>query len=278
MAITRISEFTFAFAFLFEQTERSWSDLVAAPVLPSLKQEEDEGWDAKLPKKGVEFYYQFKLSDYLWASHAKYRRPGPDKVYDDPYFRFALHRHNQNQQHQRLRALSSTKEHTYYVAPEMPDLEAFNDVFLSRQIATSSRLVPLTKCKDYFDGEQHFITYQQGSTDFVEHSEPERKSGSARGAELEALYRRTAKSWRSIDEQYASRLLDITRTTIEREVTARERPRTLRDRIEKESVLRVIEEQPTRRSRQGYIKRAAELTSLYFGATLTLVGSPQDAS
>src|SRR5690348_14326364 len=123
MAITRISEFTFGFAFLFEQTERTWADLIAAPVLPNLKQEEEEGWDAKLPLNGVEYFYQFKLSDYLKASHAKYRKDGPDKRYDAPYFRIALHRHKSNQQHQRLRTLCKTHPHTYYVAPEIVDLD-----------------------------------------------------------------------------------------------------------------------------------------------------------
>lgn len=277
MAITRISEFTFGFAFLFEQTERNWPGLVAAPVLPSLKQEEEEGWDAKLPITGTEFYYQFKLSDYLRAGHAKYRRPGPEKCYDAPYFRFSLHRHNGNQQHQRLRTLCGTKPNTYYVAPEMPDLEVFNTVFLARQIANASRLIPLAACRDYTDGDQHFITYQQGDAGFLEHSEPSRKEGSARGADIETLYRKTVETWRPLNEGFAHNLFDETRALIERDVRQRERPRTQRDRIEDDAVLRILYEQPVRQSRQAFLRRAAELSSLYFGTTLTLVGLRADA-
>jgi hypothetical protein len=51
MALTGISEFTFGFAFLSEQANRNWP-LKAVPILPSLQQEADEGWDAKLPTDG----------------------------------------------------------------------------------------------------------------------------------------------------------------------------------------------------------------------------------
>ena len=50
--------------FLFEQTRRNWANLRVAPILPSLAQEAEDAWDARLPLTGTDFYYQFKLSDY----------------------------------------------------------------------------------------------------------------------------------------------------------------------------------------------------------------------
>ena len=76
MAQIGISEFTFGYAFLYEQTHANWSGLTAAPVLPSLQQEQDAGWDAHLPLAGTDFYYQFKLSDYLSRSNALYIADG----------------------------------------------------------------------------------------------------------------------------------------------------------------------------------------------------------
>jgi len=70
MAEIGISEFTFGYAFLYERTQANWGDLKAAPVLPSLQREEKEGWDARLPLNGTDFYYQFKLSEYLKRSNA----------------------------------------------------------------------------------------------------------------------------------------------------------------------------------------------------------------
>jgi len=40
MAEIGISEFTFGYAFLYEQSQANWGGLTAAPILPSLQQEE----------------------------------------------------------------------------------------------------------------------------------------------------------------------------------------------------------------------------------------------
>jgi hypothetical protein len=89
VAVVGISEFTFGFAFLFEQTQRNWPDIKAAPILPNLQQEAGLGYDANLPINGIDYYYQFKLSDYLSRGNATYIK---DNTYAGPYYRIALHR------------------------------------------------------------------------------------------------------------------------------------------------------------------------------------------
>jgi hypothetical protein len=79
-----ISEFTFGYAFLYEQAQRHWAGLTAAPVLPSLQQEKNQGWDAHLPLVGTDFYYQFKLSERMVRSSAAQRKDG---TYNGPYYR-----------------------------------------------------------------------------------------------------------------------------------------------------------------------------------------------
>src|SRR5689334_5082033 len=98
MVAVGISEFTFGFAFLYEQVHANWAGVQAAPILPSLKQEEDDPWDANLPTEATDFYYQFKLTDYLSRSNATFIRDG---TYNAPYYRFTFHRRNNNQQHRR---------------------------------------------------------------------------------------------------------------------------------------------------------------------------------
>src|SRR3972149_218984 len=88
MAKIGISEFTFGFAFLYEQTHANWTALRAAPVLPSLQEEQGKGWDARLPLNGVDFYYQFKLSEHLSRSNSSFIADG---TYTGPYHRLALH-------------------------------------------------------------------------------------------------------------------------------------------------------------------------------------------
>ena len=61
MVALGISEFTFGFAVLQEQTRQQWGNLKAVPILPSLRQEEEKGWDAHLPTRGIDYYYQFKM-------------------------------------------------------------------------------------------------------------------------------------------------------------------------------------------------------------------------
>src|SRR5688572_27998574 len=100
MTITGLSEFSFGFAFLFEQTHRNWPGMKAAPVLPSLRQEADDAWDAHLPLQGLDYYYQFKLTDYLFNWNAKYIADG---TYHSPYYRIAFHSRDNNRQHRRLR-------------------------------------------------------------------------------------------------------------------------------------------------------------------------------
>jgi hypothetical protein len=93
MAPLGISEFTFGYAFLYEQTHANWGKLKAVPVLPSLQQEKAAGWDAHLPLVGTDYYYQFKLSEYPRRSNAKYIS---DKTYSGPYYRLSLHRKDGN--------------------------------------------------------------------------------------------------------------------------------------------------------------------------------------
>jgi len=83
MVAIGISEFTFGYAFLFDLTLANWGDITAAPILPSLQQENNLGWDASLPMQGIPYFYQFKLTEYLYHGNAEYLRNG---FYDAPYY------------------------------------------------------------------------------------------------------------------------------------------------------------------------------------------------
>jgi len=181
VAIVGLSEFTFGFGFLYEQTVANWGGLKAAPVLPSLQQEQDEGWDARLPLQGTDYYYQFKLSDYLSRSNAKHIKDG---TYDGPYYRFYFHKKNNNRQHQRLREHCVDSPLTYYVAPEFNALDDFNSAFLAKGLRERSRLIALTDCDHIADAEQHYITFAEGQQGFTQHSTQKRNEHSSFGREL----------------------------------------------------------------------------------------------
>lgn len=264
MAITGISEFTFGFAFLFEQTHRNWNGLTAVPVLPSLQQEADDAWDARLPTLAVDYYYQFKLSDYLWAAHAKFRKDG---TYTEPYFRIALHRRDNNRQHRRLKKHAENHPETYYVAPEFTELNDFNDSFLAREITQQTRLIPVRECDDVADGDQHFITYQSGEERWRQHSQPKIHQRSESGIDLENVYRRSRPKWKEVDNEFADELLETTRDTILRGLEDEDLGE--RDRL----VRSVVDRAPNRRTTGGLLQATAEMVSVYYGATMVLVGS-----
>lgn len=261
MASIGISEFTFGYAFLYEQTRANWRTLRAAPILPSLQQEQHAGWDAHLPVLGVDFYYQFKLSDHLSRANATFIAEG---VYSSPYYRVALHRRNLNRQHQRLRQHSATYRHTYYVAPEFDTIDDFNAAFLSSQITARSRIIPLTDCDDINDGAQHYITFQPGSREWKQHSEEKTHDISYSGRDLEKLYLGTRQEWRATDKKFAEELFDKTAAVV-RSVVQREEKR--------EPALSLLNFNPRQAERSEILFRTSQILSVTLGVTLVIVGA-----
>jgi hypothetical protein len=262
MATLGISEFTFGYAFLFEQTTFNWPSVTAAPVLPSLREENDVGWDAKLPLTGTDFYYQFKLADYLKRRNARYIRDG---TYTSGYFRFALHKRDGNRQHQRLKEHAVLNPDTYYVAPEVTDAKDFNEAFLSRRLSESSRLIPLAECEEILDEEQHYITFQPNDTSWQLHSKSKKKTNSLLGRELQKLYRDSAPKWRKMDEKFARALFDRTRAQVVARVAKDEKRPLLPSRD-------MLDDGVANLPRQVVLLRTSRLLSAFLGVTLVLVG------
>ena len=187
-----VSEFTFGFAFLHEQANRSWNSLRGVPLLPSLQDETAVGWDAMIPTRGKNYYYQFKLSDFLVRGNAKYIF---NRSYTSPYFRIRLHKFNFNQQHRVLweHAKQLGNEHTYYVSPEITSQLQFKNAYLNHNVSDFSRLIPLRSCRNYSsnDEEQHYITYQPNNSRFLQHSEIYIGKGSFSGKEIGEVYKQS---------------------------------------------------------------------------------------
>jgi hypothetical protein len=260
-----ISEFTFGFAFLFELTRANWANVTAAPILPSLKQEQDEGWDAQLPVVGTPFFYQFKLAEYLSRSNAKYIM---DETYKDPYFRIALHDRDNNRQHRLLWELGQRNPDTFYVAPELRTRSQFNDAFLQQSVVPSSRLIRLSDCDQLADtdGEQHVILFQQNRPEWIFRSDPRRKEHSYSGREILRSYEATRPRWKPVDDTFARTLLD--------EVI--EDVRRIEDLESQRSIVaqrHLLEDAVAGLPRPTVLKRVSDITATVFGATMVLVGS-----
>lgn len=265
MSSIGISEFTFGYAFLFEQTHANWGNLTAAPILPSLQQERNVGWDARLPRNGIDFYYQFKLSEYFWYRNSKFIADG---TYQSPYYRLALHRKNNNQQHQRLKVHAVTSPNTFYVGPEFNSIDDFNTAFLSRQITAQSRLIPVAECDDIFDGKQHYITFQPGQMDWDQHSERKRHRRSFFGKDLGNLYESRSSQWRRIDKRFADELFDKTLANIER-------IRKSEDWYFGETAIPLLDFNLRQAEQRDVLLRVSQILSVTFGITLVLAGTSE---
>ena len=264
MVSTGISEFTFGYGFLYEQTQANWASLTAAPILPSLQKEKDEGWDAHLPLKGMDFYYQFKLSDYLSNGNAKYIKDG---TYSSPYYRFSLHKRDNNKQHNILVRHAKKHPNTFYVTPEFSGIERFNQAFLSRQLLVNSRLIPLDKCKEENNSDQHYITFQTGNREWKVHSKVSSFNTSRKGGELEALYRESSHLWRDVDEIFAREVFN----DVSNRVTDIDMDPAIKFANEE-----LLDIEQKNKNRNGYLRRAADLLSINFGVALVIVGERED--
>jgi hypothetical protein len=265
MASIGISEFTFGYAFLYEQTHANWGNLQAAPILPSLQQEQEAGWDAHLPLNGIDFYYQFKLSDHLSRRNASFIADG---TYAAPYYRLAFHRRNNNQQHQRLRDHAQANSNTFYVAPEFNTVDDFNAAFLARQLTARSRMIPVTDCDDVLDEDQHYITFQTGQVGWNQHSERKHHDRSFLGRDLDKVYRESTNQWKRVDKPFAEQLFAKTAATLRR-VVEREEPRV------RQAALPLLDFNPHHHEQRDILLRTSQILSVTLGVTLVLVGTSE---
>jgi hypothetical protein len=263
MVAIGVSEFTYGFAFLFEQVDANWLGVAAAPILPSLQTEQMTGWDVSIPLFGVPFFYQFKIPEYLSASHATYIGDG---TYGGPYYRIDLHRRENNRQHRLLKTLANAWPNTFYAAPEVNTQNEFTAQFLAQTLVDASRLIPVVDCDDIApgDGAQHRITFQPGSAEWIFHSESHRKSVSYIGrASLRDLYIGSRKGWARLDERYAedllSRILALRNgATSYRFISSRQRSGTLRTNLPD--------------ARITAFARVADVLAAEFGVSMLILG------
>lgn len=213
MASLGISEFTFGYAFLYEQTQKQWGNIKAVPILPSLQKEQHVGYDALLPTKGIAYYYQFKMSDYLFSGNAKHLKDGH---YNTPYFRFDLHKKNHYEQHSNLKTLAiQVGNCVFYVAPEFVDIATFNTAFLKQQVTDHSRLIPLSDCNSITSYTvKHYITYQEGNPSWEQWSTPKKHEKGYWGRNLAELYIENKEKWVLINKKFALDILEILKENI----------------------------------------------------------------
>lgn len=278
MVAIGISEFTYGFAFLHEQVNLNRGGLIAAPILPSLQVETEQGWDARIPRRGIDVYYQFKLSEYLSRGNAKYIADG---TYTAPYYRLAFLAKYNNKQHRRLMEHAQNHPETYYVAPEFHDLSNFNSFFLSSQISQNSRLIPLNNCANVSpnDGTQHYITFQSGSPSWIQHSDPKKCEISYSGSDISSHFMDRRNDFSTINVESLGYSFDILQKEV-RLILGKEKDfarEVRKSPYERAKELEVpidftLLEHPVEKTRVQYLRKTADLLSVFYGVCLVIVG------
>jgi hypothetical protein len=239
---------------------QNWGGLSGYPILPSLQDEAEGGWDARLPANGTDYYYQFKLTDYLHAPNAAFIARGP---YSSAYYRVALHRKDRNRQHRRLKTLAQNFPQTYYAAPEIQGRDLFSQLFLDQQITQNTRLIPVKDCDDINDSEQHYITFQNGSAAWKLHSDIKNYERSYTGVDL--LYKHeealeTRKIGRNSGRELYEAHVGVISEVLQDEATFFD------------TSIKIIEEIPEDLDSSDYFDRLSTLLTSFYGVTLIIVG------
>ena len=150
----QFSEFSYGFAYT-DALIRRIGGISAAPVFPSLRDEATKGWDVRLNYPGFPVFLQFKLSDRLERTNAKYW-----PYYRKPYFRIDITPLTRSRQHNLLKKLAdSGVGRVSYEAPLFYQTREFDDAYISGKIIDRSISIPVSRLDYLTDNEAHYITF-----------------------------------------------------------------------------------------------------------------------
>jgi hypothetical protein len=158
----KVSEFSYGFVLTHELVNTYSYLLTAAPVFPSLVQEgrAGGGYDGNIPIRGYPLFLQFKASEYMKRRNAK-----ESKLVGLPYFRFALHRKTQSNQHQLLIELEKKGNAVFYASPKMHEAVNLNGAFFDKQVVARSLFISPAEIGDLPDNGVHRVVFSSESSD-----------------------------------------------------------------------------------------------------------------
>ncbi|RUO98963.1 hypothetical protein [Hyphomicrobium sp.] len=184
------SEFSYGFALLNDIV--GWSPLAIAPILPSLIEEANVGYDVKLDWPGVPLYLQFKRADFMLRRTKKLRRK---TKLNSPYYRFKVMDQSRSRQHQLLCELDRGNNTVFYAAPRFHQLAAINAAWSAKRVGRKSIFVQPSEIGE-LDEQAHYVAFDELTTYVL--SEPREISHATDHDVLNKLQKRLKKQTRSI--------------------------------------------------------------------------------
>lgn len=155
--IPEISEFSYGFALTNQLV--SWSELIAAPIFPSLIEEGKEGggYDVKLQFPGVPLYLQFK------RAHCMTRRSASEISKHKarlavPFYRFYITESGTSNQHSMLLELDDGVNQVFYAAPRFHKIREINAAWHANAVASQSIFLR-PRVIGALDDKMHHVAY-----------------------------------------------------------------------------------------------------------------------
>jgi hypothetical protein len=158
----KVSEFSYGFVLTHELVHTYGYLLTDAPSISSgkkkMKAAASEDGDDSL--RGYPLFLHFKASEYM-----KRKNAGESKLVGLPYFRFALHRKTQSNQHQLLIELERKGNAVFYGTPKIHEAVNLNGAFFDKKVVSSSLFVSPGEIGELPDNEIHRVVFSALSPD-----------------------------------------------------------------------------------------------------------------
>ena len=149
----KVSEFSYGFV-LTHELVNAFGFLPTDTPLASKRKKKSNEADADDVQRGYPLLLQFKASEYM-----KRRNAGESKLVGLPYFRFAIHRKTQSNQHQMLIELEKKGNLVFYATPKIHEAVNLNSAFFDHQVVALSLFVSPREIGELPDNESHRVVF-----------------------------------------------------------------------------------------------------------------------
>ena len=150
----KVSEFSYGFVLTHELVNAYGYLRTDAPQASRGGRKKGAEDGAVAAPRGYPLFLQFKASEYM-----KRRNAGESKLVGLPYFRFALHRKTQSNQHQLLIELEKKGYAVFYATPKIHEAVNLNSAFFDCQVVASSLFVNPGEIGELPDNRPHRIVF-----------------------------------------------------------------------------------------------------------------------
>jgi hypothetical protein len=201
----KVSEFSYGFVLTHELVNAYGYIPTDAPQTSRAILKNDAEAGASGAPRGYPLFLQFKASEYM-----KRRNAGESKLVGLPYFRFALHRKTQSNQHKLLIELEKKGHAVFYATPKIHEAVNLNGAFFEHQVVASSLFVNPGEIGDLPDNRPHRVVFSGRSDDVYVCPKPQRLEGVIQGAAFADAVRRivSEREPQSLDDEFFWRLAD----------------------------------------------------------------------